>query len=113
MLRPNKLSGYTYRIKTGCGNMYVTITIMDDTIYEVFAQLGKAGSCAVSQLEALCRMISLALQNGISIEYVIKHLSNIQCPNPIWDNNQQILSCADGISKIIKQHLTTDGQTWG
>jgi len=63
MSRKQKLSGATYRTKTGCGNLYVTINEDCGVAVEVFATMGKTGGCADSQIETIGRLISLGLRN--------------------------------------------------
>lgn len=100
-IRPRILKGTTIKLRTGCGNIYITVNKSEDGPFEVFSQLGKAGGCAASQLEAISRLISLALRSGVDVGSLIKQLSGIRCPNPSWDEGLQILSCADAISKAL------------
>jgi len=101
--RPEELRGTTTRIKTECGNLYVIVSINGDKPYEVFAHLGKAGGCSNCQNEALTRAITLGLRYGIPVKEFVGELEGIQCPNPtLWPKGERVLSCPDGIAKVLK-----------
>ncbi len=102
--RPAATEGTTQRISTGCGKLYVTVNRDQEGICEVFAQMGKTGGCAASQIEAIGRLASLALRSGVKIESIIKQVSGIRCPQPAWNNGHLILSCADAIARVLSEH---------
>lgn len=105
--RPTVTRGTTTKVGTGCGNLYVTINEDDKGLpFEVFTQMGKAGGCASSQLEACARLVSLTLRSGIEINAIIEQLRGIRCPSPSWEKGGRIFSCADAIARVIEQRLT-------
>ena len=69
--------------------------------------MGKAGGCAASQLEAVGRLLSLALRSGIEIKSIIEQLRGIRCPSPSWEKGGMTFSCADAIAKVIEKRLSS------
>jgi len=104
--RPKATSGVTERATTGCGYIYVTVNSDEQGICEVFSTLGKAGGCASAQLEAICRLISLALRSGVDVASVVRQLRGIRCPSIAWEGGKSILSCADAIASVLEKHTT-------
>jgi len=99
-------SGVTERVTTGCGYIYVTVNSDEQGICEVFSSLGKAGGCASAQLEATCRLISLALRSGVDVASVVRQLRGIRCPSIAWEEGKSILSCADAIASVLEKHIS-------
>jgi ribonucleoside-diphosphate reductase alpha chain len=109
--RPVLLKGWTYRMQTGCGPLYVTINEDDDGLFELFTTMGKAGGCAASQSEAIGRMVSLTWRSGVQPEEVVKQLMDISCHSPSGFGADKVLSCADAVAKAIKTHMSSTGHT--
>ncbi len=100
--RPDVTSGFTERVKIGCGNLYVTVNYDENGICEVFTSTGKAGGCP-SQSEATARLASIALRSGISVEEILNQLKGIRCPSTVRQPGMKCTSCPDGIAKVIKK----------
>ena len=102
--RPQSIRGVTERVRTGHGNMYVTINFDDaDTPFELFGNLGKAGGCDSAQLEAISRLVSLALRSGIEPDTVIEQLRGITCC-PAWDEGILVRSGPDAVALALQRH---------
>jgi ribonucleoside-diphosphate reductase alpha chain len=54
--RPETLSGYTTKMKTGYGYLYVTVTEFEGRPFEVFATIGKSGRSTTAKTEAIGRL---------------------------------------------------------
>lgn len=111
-VRAKVTTGITEKVTTGCGNMYITVNSDEQGICEVFSHLGKAGGCAVAQLEATCRLISIALRSGVNVDAVVTQLRGIRCPSIAWENGKSVLSCADAIASVLEKY-TTAGKSNG
>jgi ribonucleoside-diphosphate reductase alpha chain len=101
------LYGKTQKVGTGCGNLYVTVNQLEGQPVEVFAQIGKSGGCAAAQIQALTRLVSIALRAGVDSCEMAEQLTGIRCPSPLWGGGGMILSCPDGIGKVLSG-LTRD-----
>lgn len=106
--RPKAIFGYTVRVLTGCGNMYVTVTFVNRKPFEVFGVLGDSGVCERCQSQALTRSVTLGLRYGIPIEDYIKQLEFLTCPKVSWEDGHKISSCSDAIVKGIKLALEAE-----
>jgi ribonucleoside-diphosphate reductase alpha chain len=104
--RPRQIQGITERVRTGHGNMYITINFDENQQpFEVFGTLGKAGGCDSAQLEAISRLVSLALRSGIGPDEVISQLKGITCC-PAWDDGTLVRSGPDAVALALERRLS-------
>jgi len=103
--RPQTLQGITEKIKTGYGNLYVTVNILDGKPFEIFAQIGKSGYSTMADTEAICRLISLALRSGVPVDKVTKQLKGIGGSTPVFGNGALISSIPDAIAHVLHTHF--------
>jgi ribonucleoside-diphosphate reductase alpha chain len=104
--RQDVIHGSTRKVRTGCGNLYVTVNEDEEgNVFEIFNQIGKAGGCAASQSEAIGRLVSLAFRSGVEPLEVVRQLKGISCHTPVWYREGKILSCSDAIAKAVEWHL--------
>ena len=106
-VRPSEMKGITERIRTGHGNMYVTVNFDEDQKpFEVFSStLGKAGGCESAGMEAISRLISLALRSGIDPMEIVEQLMGITCV-PAWDQGTLVGSPADAVALALERHTS-------
>ena len=105
--RPRQIHGVTERVRTGHGNMYITINFDEQnegSPFEVFSTLGKAGGCDSAQLEAISRLVSLALRSGVSAQEVVGQLRGITCC-PAWDQGTLVRSGPDAVALALERHI--------
>ncbi len=99
--RPRQIHGITERVRTGHGNMYVTVNMDgDNRPFEVFGTMGKAGGCDAALLEAVSRLVSLALRAGIDTSEVTRQLRGITCC-PAWDDGTLVRSGPDAVAIVL------------
>jgi ribonucleoside-diphosphate reductase alpha chain len=108
--RPDVINGSTRLMKTGCGNLYVTINGDEEGhLFELFTSMGKAGGCAASQSEAIGRLVSLAFRSNIEPDEVVRQLMGISCHSHVWVEGGKITSCSDAIAKSLEKYLQRQG----
>ncbi len=103
--RPDTLQGFTQKIKTGYGTLYVTVNMVDNKPFEVFAQIGKSGYSTMADTEAICRLISLAFRSGIPVSKVIKQIKGIGGSSPVFGNGGLISSIPDAIAQVLHSNF--------
>ncbi len=104
--RPNTLRGTTSRMETPLGTMFVNITEDDrGQPFEVFINLGKAGGSAMADVEAMGRLISLALRSGIPIREIHRQLRGIASDRAIGLGPNKVLSVPDAIGIALENWM--------
>jgi ribonucleoside-diphosphate reductase alpha chain len=104
--RPDLLRGTTRRIDTPLGTMYVTITEDDKgQPFEIFMTLGKAGAPIMADVEAIGRLISLALRSGIPLAEVHRQVRGISSDRVVGLGPSKVLSVPDAIGIAIEKWL--------
>lgn len=104
------LTGTTYKHRTACGTLYITINKDEQgNIVEIFTNSSKNGTCKAN-LNGETRMASLALRAGVKVEEVIDQLKGIHCQSCAFarakGNPVDGTSCPDIIAKCIKAAYT-------
>lgn len=107
--RPAVTSGYTEKVRIGCGNLYITVNYDEHGICEVFTNTGKSGGCP-SQSEATARLVSVAIRSGIDPQEIIQQLKGIRCPSTIRQPGLSVTSCPDAIAKTLERVIRARGE---
>jgi ribonucleoside-diphosphate reductase alpha chain len=109
--RPSVLNGCTYRVMTPLGKAFVSINEDEyGNIFEVFINVGRAGSDITADAEAIGRLISLTFR--IPTDYssdqiaqkVTSQLRGIGGSSSTGFGADRVRSLADAVAKAIEQH---------
>lgn len=102
--RPRILFGATWVVNTPIGKMFLTINeSRASKTREVLLHAHKPGSETAALLEAIGRLISIALKSGVPPESMIEHLIDIKS-SPVWDGGRLIKSVPDAIAKTMREY---------
>ncbi|WP_242967033.1 vitamin B12-dependent ribonucleotide reductase [Flavonifractor sp. An10] len=102
--RPAVTSGFTEKVRIGCGNLYITVNYDENGICEVFTNTGRAGGCP-SQSEATARLVSVGIRSGMDPKEIIQQLKGIRCPSCLRQPGVPVMSCPDAIAKALEKVL--------
>ncbi|HEX2185035.1 MAG TPA: adenosylcobalamin-dependent ribonucleoside-diphosphate reductase [Chloroflexota bacterium] len=110
--RPRAAEGITYRMPTPLGTMFTTITRNGGgQPFEVFLQVGKAGSDTAAVTEALGRLISLILRlpSPLSaserLQEVVDQLSGIGGGRQLGFGRNRVRSLPDAVAQVLAEFL--------
>ena len=103
---PEIMPSLRIRQMTPFGNMHVKVSVdpRSGREREVFAQLGKGGDVANSDLEAICRILSLWLRSNGSLETAVSQLSGIGSSLSVPTKDGRIMSLADGLATALLRY---------
>ena len=102
--RPAVTTGFTEKVRIGCGNLYITVNYDENGICEVFTNTGRAGGCP-SQSEATARLVSVGIRSGMDPKEIIQQLKGIRCPSCLRQPGVPVMSCPDAIAKALEKVL--------
>jgi len=107
--RPEITSGRTMKVSVGddCGSMYVTLNADSIGPCESFITLGRSGGCINSHVEALGRIISLALRSDVPMSEILEQLKGIRCSKVRrLKGGDALRSCPDAVAYAFNAMLS-------
>ncbi len=106
MKRPKRLTGVTDARQTPEGNLYLTLNLHEAHPFELFAQIGKAGSDISAFTEAIARLISLAFRCGVDPDAVADELIGIGGSRFVGFGPNRVRSVPDAIGQFLNEYLS-------
>ncbi len=103
--RPRSLTGVTDTRLTPEGNLYLTLNFHNNHPFELFAQIGKAGSDISAFTEAIARLISLAFRCGVNPETIADELTGIGGSRFVGFGPNRVRSVPDAIGQFLTEYL--------
>ena len=100
--RPDVLEGFTQKVNTGLGVLYLTVNEVDGRPFEVFATIGKSGHSIMAKAEAIGRLVSLALRSGVDVRDVVAQLKGIGGEHPVFRAKGLIHSIPDAVAWVLE-----------
>ncbi len=100
--RPDVVQGFTQKVHTGLGSMYLTVNEVNGQPFEVFATIGKSGRSITAKAEAIGRLVSLALRSGISVYDIVQQIKGIGGEHPVFRGKGLLLSIPDAIASVLE-----------
>ena len=110
--RTSRLPGITVRKATPMGNLFLTLNVYQGHPFELFAQIGKAGSDVTAFTETIARLISLALRSGVDPLVVADQLIGIGGSRSVGFGPNRVRSVPDAIGQFIREVVEDPGE-WG
>ncbi|MHC1699781.1 MAG: vitamin B12-dependent ribonucleotide reductase [Humidesulfovibrio sp.] len=100
--RPDIVYGFTQKIDTGLGALYLTINEQDGKPFEVFATIGKSGRSITAKAEAIGRLVSLALRSGVEVRDIVEQLKGIGGEHPKFQKKILLQSIPDAVAWVLE-----------
>ena len=108
--RPIKRSGETVEIQTPFGKCFITCNFNAEKPFEIFFRVGKQGALTNVLVDALGRVCSKAMQNGMSMDVIADTLRGLK-GEKFWfkiadeiERSESAESIVDAIAQIIEYY---------
>ncbi|GAB6886644.1 vitamin B12-dependent ribonucleotide reductase [Desulfothermus okinawensis JCM 13304] len=111
--RPDVVYGFTQKVKTGLGTLYLTVNEVDGKPFEVFATIGKSGRSITAKAEAIGRLVSLALRSGVEVEEIVRQLKGIGGEHPVFQKKGLLLSIPDAVAWVLENQYMKKSRNHG
>lgn len=102
MERPDTVYGFTQKVRTGLGDLYLTVNEVNGKPFEVFATIGRSGRSITAKAEAIGRLVSLALRSGVEASEIVKQLKGIGGEHPVFQKKGMLLSIPDAVGWVLE-----------
>lgn len=110
--RPKVVAGKTYRVATPLGTAFVTVNENGSgEPFEVFVNVGKAGSDTAAVSEALGRLLSFSLRLPSTmpvkerVEQIVHQLKGIGGRRPAGLGKAKARSLPDAMAQVLAEHI--------
>jgi len=116
--RPAVLTGTTYRKNTPLGTAYITVNSNGEGMrqpFEIFVNIGKAGSDTTALAEALGRLISLVLRLPSPLsaferaQEIVSQLRGIGSGRATGFGPKRVMSLPDAVAQVLAEHVGLTG----
>ncbi|MFP4257540.1 MAG: vitamin B12-dependent ribonucleotide reductase [Desulfovermiculus sp.] len=108
--RPDVVYGFTQKVQTGLGDLYLTVNEVDGKPFEVFATIGRSGRSITAKAEAIGRLVSLALRSGVHVRDVVGQLKGIGGEHPVFQKKGLLLSIPDAVAWVLENRYLKDSK---
>ncbi len=88
---PDERASITHKFSIGGHEGYITVGLYDDgTPGELFIRMAKEGSTISGLMDSFATAVSLALQYGVPLQFLVNKFSHVRFEPSGWTGNQQI-----------------------
>ncbi len=106
--RPDVVYGFTQKVRTGLGDLYLTVNEENGRPFEVFATIGKSGHSITAKAEAIGRLVSLAFRSGVHPREVVAQLEGIGGEHPVFREKGLLKSIPDAVAWVLRSRYLND-----
>ncbi|MFO7800978.1 MAG: vitamin B12-dependent ribonucleotide reductase [Desulfovermiculus sp.] len=111
--RPDVVYGFTQKVQTGLGDLYLTVNEVEGKPFEVFATIGRSGRSITAKAEAIGRLVSLALRSGVHVRDVVGQLKGIGGEHPVFQKKGLLLSIPDAVAWVLENRYLKESKPAG